>query len=484
MSPESADSVAGTSPVASRLSMARNVLGITWIHGAFKASSLAGDTVVAAWVAPQPVESGTDFAAALSQAVRETGFKGRHFAVVIDHRNLLFHLQETPPAKGAMLVRVIDRLVAQSQFFDEAALWRRVELPESKSGHRCLLALLPQSLQQAIEDAGTALGLQLTRLVPPAAIVARQLDKLDAAPDEVVILATDFGGALNIVLGRVSGQLLLSRTVVTAGRVQGDRAAQELNRTLHFAQQQFGATVNRIFISGEQSYESLKDVQIREGLKILNATPGDGTIDLTRSIAALPVRAGLNFARSASMGPVLVQWAAAACLAGALILSAWSVFHVESNVRAREQQAAAHAESHQAEAQLHATTTAREREARWLSAGTSAVGSTNDAPVAELFVRALPVLLAEPVKLSEARVKQTPAGWEFELKGTVRDAGADFSTTLESIEKGLQESVFQAKVTDSTQQQLFRGDAAEQVPSARRGPRAAERQFFVKGILP
>ncbi len=464
--------------------MARNVLGITWIHGAFKASALAGDAVIAAWTAPQAVESGTDFSSALAQAVRETGFKGAHFAVVIDHRNLLFHLQETPPAKGAMLVRVIDRLVAQSQFFEDTALWRRIDLPESKAGHRSLLALLPQSLQQAIEDAGTALGLQLTRLVPPAAIVVRQLNKLDAAPDEAVILATDFGGSLNIVLGRTSGQLLLSRTVVTAGRVQGDRAAQELNRTLHFAQQQFGATVNRIFISGEQSYESLKDIQIRDGLKILNATQAGGALELTRHVGALPAKTALNFARTTSVLPALLQWAAAACVAGALLLAVWSVFHVESNVRAREQRAAANAVNHQAEAQLYATTTARERDARLLSAEVSVIGSTNDAPVAELFIRALPTLLAEPVRLFDARVNYTPAGWEFELKGTVHDDGSDFSTTLEAIEKGLQKSVFHAKVTDSTHQQLFRGDAAEQTPPGRRGARIADRPFFVKGILP
>jgi hypothetical protein len=125
--------------------MARHVLGISWLHGSFQAVATSAGVVQASWVAPGSVQTPAEFAAALKLSVAETAFKGRRVAMVIDHRNLLFHVQETPPAKGKMLGRVLQRLVEQSQFFDEPALWRHIELPSSKTAHRCLLAVLPQS---------------------------------------------------------------------------------------------------------------------------------------------------------------------------------------------------------------------------------------------------------------------------------------------------------------------------------------------------
>ena len=95
--------------------MARNVLGISWLHGQFQASTANG----AAWSSPVPVSSAQEFSAALSTAV-----------------------QETPPARGKMLAKLLARLVAQNQFFDEPVAYGHVELPVSKGHHRFLLSLL------------------------------------------------------------------------------------------------------------------------------------------------------------------------------------------------------------------------------------------------------------------------------------------------------------------------------------------------------
>ena len=72
--------------------MAKNVPGISWLHGQFQVSTVAG----AAWSSPVPVTSAQDA-----------------------------------------------RLVAQNQFFDEPVAYGHVELPVSKGHHRFLLSLLP-----------------------------------------------------------------------------------------------------------------------------------------------------------------------------------------------------------------------------------------------------------------------------------------------------------------------------------------------------
>jgi hypothetical protein len=464
--------------------MARRVLGISWLHGSFQAVATSGGVVQASWAAPGSVLTSADFATALKRSITETAFKGRQVTVVIDHRNLLFHLQETPPAKGKMLGRVLQRLVAQSQFFDEPAVWRHIELPSSKTAHRCLLAVLPQSLVFAIEHACAEANLDLIALLPPATVVAQHLKGLEASAEETVILATDLGGSLNIILGRTSGQLLLSRTVVLAGRMQTDRAAQELNRTLHYAQQQFGVTVNRLFISGADAYAALKEVSIRDGLKVFNDSTTEGPLELPRHAAGLPARSAFNFANRQSSGELALRTAAAAGLAAAVVMSVSATLHIESSVRAREQRAASMIEANRTESQVQGVSSRRDQEARAIQAFVSAVGSTNDAPVAELFVRALPELLPASMRVTELSVGQNASGWEFEIKGVIMDGRSDLGALLEDVEKALQTSVFKAKVTDSTQQQLIRGALEEPLPGGHRGVRDSLRTFFVKGTIP
>ena len=83
-----------------RPDMARKTLGISWLNGQFHAAALTGGTVTASWSAPKPVADGAEFAAAVTEAISATRFAGTQAMVIIDHRSLLFHVQDIPPAEG------------------------------------------------------------------------------------------------------------------------------------------------------------------------------------------------------------------------------------------------------------------------------------------------------------------------------------------------------------------------------------------------
>jgi len=461
------------------------LLGISWLNGRFHAAALNGSAVTASWASPLPVPNEADFGAALAEAVRQTRFNGARVVVVLDHGSLLFHVEETPPVQGRLLAQLLDRRVAQSHFFEEQAAWGSIELPTLKGRHRILLALLPQSLVRRLSDACTALRLNLIAVVPTAAVLGPHLRLLSLPPDEPVVLATDLGGSLHLLLGRGDGLVLFSRSVVLGGTSQNERAAQEIARTLHYAQQQFSVVVNHLFVFGSAAFAALKDVQIRSGLKIQPSTVAEDPFYFARQAALVSRRSAVNFISPVESHRQRVQGLAAAGLAAAVVLAATTTFVVERTVRARERAAAQIERELETEGKAMAASRSLQREARRLDAFLRLAGNTNDAPIAELFARYLPTVTPETIHFTEAGVSRGSDGWEFYLNGSLREQSFDYLATLEQFERTLQTGPFRAQITDSTHQQILQGASDGTSPSVRRSGRPGdEKPFFVKGKIP
>src|SRR5256885_2302892 len=158
--------------------MAKKILGISWLNGRFDAAALEGGAVSGSWLCPAPVNDEVDFGIALVEAVRQTHFSGTQVTLVLDHRSLLFHVQETPPAAEKLVGQMLERLVERNQFFDKRAVWSRLELPSAKGKRRFLLALLPEPLVQHLVHSSAAQGLELEGIFPLAAVLGTELRAL------------------------------------------------------------------------------------------------------------------------------------------------------------------------------------------------------------------------------------------------------------------------------------------------------------------
>jgi hypothetical protein len=465
--------------------MSKKILGISWLNGRFHAAALNGSTVSASWASPQPVPYEADFGEALAEAVQQTRFTGTQVVVVLDHGSLLFHVEETPPVQGKMLGQLLERRVAQNHFFEEQAAWGRIDLPPLKGRQRALLALLPQSLVHGLSAACAALRLNLTAVVPTAAVLAPHLSQLSVSADETVVLATDLGGSLHLLLGCGDGQVLFSRSVLLGGTLQSDRAAQEIARTLHYAQQQFSAVVNHLFVFGSAAFAVLKDVQIRSGLKIQPSTVAEDPFYFARQAGLVSWKSTVNLVSPTETQRRRVRVLGAAGLAAAVVLSITTTFVVERTVRARERVTAELEQQLTAEGKTTARNRLLAREGRRLDAFLRLVGSTNDAPVAELFARYLPTVTPETIHFTDAGVSRGLGGWEFHLNGYLREQSLDYLALLDQLERQLQNGPFRAQITDSTHQQILQGTAEASGPSVHRSGRSRdEKPFFVKGTLP
>jgi hypothetical protein len=460
--------------------MARKTLGISWLNGQFHAAALTGGAVTGAWAAPKTVTE-SDFAAAVAEAIRATGFNGTQAMVIIDHRSLLFHVQDIPPAEGKVVDQVLDRLVERGHFFEEKAAWGRLGLPEAKGRHRYLLALLPESLIQALVAAFAQQRIELVGVFPIAAVLGDQLRLLAAQETETILLAADLGDAIHLLLGTGDGQVLFSRTVVTAGQQPEERAAQEINRTLHYAQQQFGATVNKLFVHGE-AFHKLKNHPIRAGLMIA-ASPGPVDPFLyARHVFLLSPKLRLNFLPPSALKKKSARTLAAMAVLLLAATTLGTTVVTELHVRARERTWQQQARQSTAEADIRSQSVVLNNEASRWRALLSTIGSTNNAPVPELFLRALPGMLPEAVRLTRVDLIPLTNGWQVRLEGLTTDAAAQYIEVVNTLEERLALEPFRMRILNSTRRQLANGGGSQS--SAVKGPgRAQERPFFIEGLI-
>ena len=464
--------------------MGKHVLGVSWLHGRFQAVSLRGATVLASWTSPRPVANDSDFGPALDEAIRETKFTGNRVALLLDHRSMLYHVQDTPPAKGRVLHQLLERLVAQNHFFEEHAIWSHAPLPPAKGRQRFLLALVPESLMRQISDACSARRLQLTAVYPMAAALRDQLRQFSIQPDEVAILAADLGHSLHLLLGRGDGQVLFTRSVVLSAAQQPERAVQEINRTLHYAQQQFAASVSQLFVFGEGAFAHFKDLQIRQGL-VAHPSPTDAdAFFYARQAGSLPPKLSLNLVSQNASPQRQSRQLAAAAVAALLIAASVTAVRVELLLNAREQHAKSRTHEIESLTQSQAAVLTRQHEGRRLTAFLNLVGSTNEPPIIELFARFLPTAIPEDIRLAEASVVRGTNGWEFHLEGFVSEKAGGYLGILDRFEDRLRRSIFRPQLTDSTHQRLMGGKNADRpAPRLRSAERDGEKPFFVTGVI-
>jgi hypothetical protein len=427
----------------------------------------------------------TEFAAAVATALRETRFGGTQAMLIIDHRSLLFHVQDTPPAEGKMVDQMIDRLVARSHFFEEKAAWSRLALPEAKGRHRHLLSLLPESLVQSLVAVLAAHRVDLVGVFPIAAVLGDHLRQLSAQEGEVVLLAADLGDAIHLLLGLGDGQVLFSRTVAMSGQQPAERAAQEINRTLHYAQQQFGATVNKLFIYGDDAYRILKDQPIREGLSITPSPVPADPIHFARHVFLLSPKLRQNFIPPSALKRKSNQQLAAVAVVFLAASSVIATIATELTVRARERAQESQARQSSAEWEIRQQSILQQNEAGHARALLGAIGNTNDPPVPELFARHLTSVTPESARISRLDIRNATNGWHVRLEGFAPEPAREFVDLVAEMETRLTAPPFRLRIQDSTRQQLTRGTGAAQPGAPRRTTpgREPERPFFIEGTI-
>lgn len=463
--------------------MTRKTLGISWLNGALKAAVLQGHEVLASWTAATPVPGLAELGPALAQAVKETGFSGRRVVFVLDNRNVVYHLQDTPPAKGAVVVKLLERLARQTHCFDEEAVWGHSPLPPGKGTNRFLLTLLPQSVLHGLRAACTAQRLDLAGVFAPTTVLQAHLRKLPVQPSEPLLLAADLGGMLCLVAGRSDGQLLFSRSVVLGATQDPARVGQEINRTLLFTQQQFGAAINQCWLYGTELCAQANALPVREGLSLRQSPVPEDPVHFACEAAALSPRLEANIASRSPSGLERVRRLAALSAAALLVGSVVLAGLIEHGIRVQAREAFAWQQNQAVLEGRQHRLFERQRQAQEQQAFLLTADPAQNPPVPDLFLHCVDAVLPTNVTLAALQVRQTERGWRWRLEGHAPQAGLALPPVIRALEIRITNGVLPLTVTDSTARRALSPAAA--FPGMESSPALCDTNgFFVEGSIP
>jgi hypothetical protein len=231
--------------------MDKIALGISLLNGELKAAAFGKGTG-----APEGVEGGGtgDDLAGLGAAVRgvvdKTGAGGKPVAVALAHPRLTDQIVEVPPVKGWKLERLLQRRAQMNKAFTGQAVWSHQAALPTKRGGAAWLHVCPKAVLEQLSAACAEAQLQLVRVLPTTAILANHLKALPLAKDEVAVLAAETGALTTVVVGRKDGRVCVGRVVRANWISEAERVGVDLTRSIGFAEQQSGLTVNSVWLFG------------------------------------------------------------------------------------------------------------------------------------------------------------------------------------------------------------------------------------------
>jgi hypothetical protein len=235
---------------------------ISWVNGQFEAwcPHLKGEQ--AYWRCPERIEQLEHWGGALKDAMRFLRVDGGQLEVVLAHPQMAHQMVETPPIKGMMLQRYLKRQVDQIKTFPAHAAWSWqmgqpiLEQPNKKQ-HTAIVHFLPEELIKGMFAVAEKNGLHLSRVVPVTELILQALQSVDGEPHQVMLLVASVGTSTMVLVAEHSGPAHVVRVLKSHWDQQPDQLATDLNRTILYIQQTFGASVCGVWMLGAKEEQKL-----------------------------------------------------------------------------------------------------------------------------------------------------------------------------------------------------------------------------------
>lgn len=241
-----------------------DVLGLAWLHGTLQAAVFRRQVSVGSWTAPHPVRTIEEWEAGLDAALEALGFCGTEVFLILEHDQFV-HQAELAPAFTESATRAYLRgRVQRYEKEKEPMLWINQRTVSTRKESAFLLHMLPAAFYAQLSRVLLMRHLDLTRILP-LIVPLQLLLEAETATEQMVLMAAEAGDATTLLVAKSTGELLFSRTMLARWETDAARIAVEVNRSLLYAKQQFGAIVDRVELLGAVSEQVQAEVRSRCG---------------------------------------------------------------------------------------------------------------------------------------------------------------------------------------------------------------------------
>ncbi len=426
-----------------------DILGVSWLHGAFHAAVFRRQKLVKEWTCPTRAESIDAFGEALDDALDQLGFTGTEMFLLLETENFTHQPENAPVAPAAARV-YLQRRVERIEKEQEPMLWVSQPTVVARQEQSYLLHLLPGSFYDQLNRLLLARRLDLTRILPLVVPLHRELSRMPLGKDTPLLLVVDLGETTVVVVGRVGGPLVFYRTILASLGAEPARVGVEVNRSLLYAKQQYGCPVEHVWVMA-RSGKCVPHLQAKCGadkkITVLPTTPLDWLQTAIKLPARQPVNLLLGYFSRRRRRALLRLLAITACWSGAAALAVGDLAQRERFAAERTR----HAELASRESQL---LTERDRliarngslalDQQWIEA--LAAGRLRGVPAR--FLALVADALPDGVRLTDAQVKwetEESPRWTFRLEGLVEADAESASTLLTAIQGQLERSALRAR---------------------------------------
>lgn len=432
----------------------RDQLGIVWLRGTLHIGVRRQKRTLGQWSSPTPVVSAEEFTDALDRALVALKFEGTDTFLVYEGEQFTHQPESAPgfsaPATRSYLNGRIERYAQEKG----PMLWAAQPTLSPKPNEKTfVLHLMPQAFYTQLRRVFVARRLDLTRVLPMVVAVQREMNGFPIPRGAPVLVAAEMAESTIIVVAQSHGPLLFSRSIHTSLENAPDRVALEINRSLLYSKQQFGVSVDRIWLV-TRTGRAKEQVESKCGggkmVMVLPTQPEEWVVSASRVARNQPVNLVANYLRKKRRdqfirgGLISVGWLALLALGQHLWMdhAAWTI------ERGRLESLAARAPELEARRdQLQQ----RNDHLTHLQQVHGALLAADLPPVAPRLLAHLAAALPSDARLDEFAVKrdEETGAWTFQCAGTIVGDEESARETLEALQRHLRRGPLRIRFVDS-----------------------------------
>lgn len=429
----------------------KTLLGVSLIHGRFRALSVVDGRTTSNWECPYPVESRDDLSRALQDAVTHTAFPGKRVSFVVEDSRMIHQYHLVPSMKQEDLDRYLGRMVNQDKTFEGPAVWRYRRALRAKERTGLLLDIWPQSFVNDVIGVSQDLSLTPCHLFPFSTVFVDQIRILAVEPQNILLLVTQASDKTVFVVARGDGTPLFDRflTSIEADDQNPERIGREIIRSVLFTKQQLGQQVSQVWIMSNPESLSADHIQSYVDMPILqspmapdpsywiwvgiNLPPSHPSNFIPKEIRTAPIRRSLAKVSAAALAGLVCASVSLSGLVEGLIHHDQKLqrqFLVKTQAFAQEKQI------------WNGRYQELESKRNWLHA----VQAFERPPIVGWFLSYLSQVTPPDIVYTKVAVDRDATGWRVELEGHMPKDFRVSASQLEQLEHALTNSPYRVSI--------------------------------------